>query len=117
MIAAGQDRIASEAPDGSKDPVVVGGHQNALDAAGLLHAPVDVLNQRFAANFDEGLSRETGGFKTGRDNRDGALGIHTPHTGESFQYITRTADSWHAPADSTGPLPTAHSEKTEGPFR
>jgi hypothetical protein len=63
--------------DGGGDAFVVGGDKDAFDRFGGLNAPVDVFDQRFTFDFDDGLSGETCGLESCRDDRYGSFRFHT----------------------------------------
>jgi hypothetical protein len=68
--------FAIKASNGGSNPFIVGRHQNPFDGCGPLDAPVDVFDQRLTLNFNHGLSGETGGAKSGRDDCYGTLEFH-----------------------------------------
>ena len=80
VIDPGHDDVPAEPLNGLRNAFVVGGNQDPFDQFRLLNTAINVFNQCFTVNFDDGLSRETGGLISGRDDRNGAIGTHIPHT-------------------------------------
>jgi hypothetical protein len=98
VIESGHDNLASEFPDSSGNALVVGRNEDSLDRFGALNSPVNVLYQRFAVNFNDGLSGETSGLESCRDNRYGAFEFHTEYV------VGKIRSDYSTPLWTTGVL-------------
>jgi hypothetical protein len=85
VIETSHDDFASEFPDGLGNPFVIGRNEDALDRFGAQNAPVNVFYQRFAVDFNNGLSGETSRLESCGDYRYGAFGFHTGYIVEKIR--------------------------------
>ena len=86
MVETGHDGFASESPDGIRDTFIVGRDEDSLNQPGTLNASVNMFYQCLTLNFDDGLSGETCGLESGRDNRNGALKFHAEYGAEKIRF-------------------------------
>jgi hypothetical protein len=69
-VRACHPRDSAEAFHSVDDTLIVGGHDDRIDATGLRGAPVDVLDHRSAGDFFEWFSRESCRRVTGGNDGD-----------------------------------------------
>jgi hypothetical protein len=68
MAGGGLNRFPAELDDLPVDPVIVGGHNQAVQGRGPPRPLVHVLNHRSAGNIGQDLSGQTGGSVARWDN-------------------------------------------------
>ena len=74
---AGHDRSSARRRRGLGDPVVVGGHEDLREAAGLDGPGDDVGDHGQTQDGDQGLAGKARGGVAGRDGGDGTTTCHT----------------------------------------
>ena len=75
MRATRHSYDAAEPLDGGCNPLVVGGDDHGVNAAGVGRAAIDVLDHRLAGDVGQRLSGEARGVVSGGDDGDGAKGL------------------------------------------